>query len=212
MKRKRSRAFLAVCALLRVGRGDDDDASTTVTNVTASIPSPEMQQQQQQRQLRRLATVTSSFSQLGIATEIRLNGETTAATSSTKLHSGVPITSVELYLGTGNTWNPTSARLNIVDGSVTTADAWAGACAAGSSHRSDNYVNSPWSEATGMPSAAAASSPSLVAQPTSVSSEGLLNFRMGGEFKVCYSDTGTFAALHGDGVREGYVFLQAAEP
>ncbi|KAF4663929.1 protein arginine methyltransferase 10 [Perkinsus olseni] len=196
MKRKRSRAFLAVCALLRVGKGDDD-ASTILTNATASIPSPEMQQQQ--RQLRRLATVTSSFTQLGIATEIRLNGETTAATSSTKLHSGVPITSVELYLGTGNTWNPTSARLNIVDGSVTTADAWAGACAAGSSHRSGNYVNSPWSEATGMPSAAAASSPSLVAQPTSVSSEGLLNFRMGGEFKVCYSDTGTFAALHGDG-------------
>lgn len=75
-------------------------------------------------------------------------------------------------------------------------------------------MNTPWSDTTGMPTASVASSPSLVAQPASeilhqisklllvlplaVSAEGLLNFRMGGEFTVCYSDTGTFAAYHGD--------------
>ncbi|KAF4662280.1 protein arginine methyltransferase 10 [Perkinsus chesapeaki] len=170
----------------------------TLFTCNAAAPPPQNATTTDKPQLRRLAVVTSSFTQLAIDAEIRLNGATTPATSSTKLHSGVPITSVELYLGVGNSWSPSYGRLNIVDGSVSADDAWAGACAPGSSHKAGNYVNSPWSTNTGMPTATTANSPSLVAQPDTTPTEGLLNFRMGGEFKLCYTDTGTFGAFHGD--------------
>jgi hypothetical protein len=147
--------------------------------------------------LRSLAVVTSSFvgTSPGLALTVAGKAVQGVTGQSVAVPAGTKVSALDIVLAGSDTFAVTAARLKLVQSTVTTASAQSGACTNAATSLGLNRATSPFGDALGSPTQVAQGTKTLKATPVT---GGLLSLRMGGSYKVCYSDDGKFGASHAD--------------
>jgi len=147
---------------------------------------------------RLLASISSDLPNTGIALRLTVDSvvsETPVGQGlSAQTAAGKIIQALELRLTNGDTFSSSAAKLKLVEASVDVASAQGGACTNAATSLGLSKVNAPFSETTG----AGTELQNLDSTLRSVLAGTGLTLKMGGTYKLCYSDTGTFAPSNVD--------------
>jgi hypothetical protein len=190
---RRSMLQLLLLVLPLATMGQDDNVTNESTSTNASCPK---QGSAYEAELPSTSAVLLRFESGPPYNETQQAHPGTGG-GSIQLFAGQSIDSMSLLLtGQGDYFNVSAARLKFVLSSVSSAMADAGACSAESTALGGSEVNQPFAGQLGAPTTLTECDSVMGA--TSLGGDGI-QFRMGGSFKVCYSDVGTFdGAAHVD--------------
>lgn len=141
---------------------------------------------------RNLAVISNQFPASGVVLRLTVDSVFTDAAvgSSAVAYAGQPIQALDIRLTAGDTFSTTSATVKLVTGTLSRADAQAGSCAHAANEIGQNVTN--------MASAGVATTLTSSDTIRSVTLAQALEFRMGGLFRLCYSDVGTYANGNAD--------------